>query len=419
MVLISFKIRNFLSIRDEVVIKLEASSNKELMRNVAKNKHRGLLKSIGVYGANATGKSNIIKAFYFVWQLTKSSHSYNIETKIQSTQFKLSDKSRREPSSFEITFTKNDFTYQYGFSCLDSKITDEYLYRWDDTYDKPSKSEIFVRRNTNDYTFRSEAQKQQLIKSQVTENVLYLSRATALNFEKVRDAYEFIVNDLVITFNNPWDPWNDYTKVSMINNSELKNKVVDILQKADFGGITDISIEKKRGKGARFEVNFSKEGVKLNPTPMVDIDTYIAKFLHKISTGEVVEFAEQEESAGTLKMFSFLGPILDILENGKVLIIDELETSLHPSISEFIVRLFHSKLNKRNAQLLFVTHNTNLLTRNVLRRDQIYITGREPNEGTEIFPLSDFKLREGMDFERVYLAGRVGGLPFIDETILD
>lgn len=417
--LISFKVRNFLSIKDEVVIKFKASSSKELARNVARDKHRRLLKSIGVYGANATGKSNIIKAFYFVWQLTKFSHSYNIETKIQSTQFKLSDKNRREPSSFEITFTKNNSTYQYGFSCLDSKILDEYLYRWDDTYDKPRKSTIFARRNLNEYAFGSDARKQQPIASQVTENVLYLSRATALNLEKVRDAYEFIVNDLVITFNDPYDAWNDYTKVSMANNPELKNKVVDTLQKADFGGITDISIEKKMGKGGGFEANFSKEGVKFNPTPVVDIDIYIEKFLHKISTGEVVEFTGQEESAGTRKMFAFLGPILDILENGKVLIIDELETSLHPNISEFIVRLFHSKLNKKNAQMLFVTHNTNLLTRNVLRRDQIYITGKVPNEGTEIFSLSNFKLREGMDFERAYLAGRVGGLPFIDETILD
>jgi AAA15 family ATPase/GTPase len=250
----------------------------------------------------------------------------------------------------------------------------------------------------------------------MSDNVLYLSRATALNLEEVRDAYDFIVNDLIINYSVLW---NNYTKVNIASSPELKSRVVDILQKADFGGIIDIAIEKKKMKTAGFQVNFSPEGTKLNPIPESTTDVYQTKFLHKLASGKIVGFDEGEESHGTIMMFSILGPIFDILDNGKVLILDELETGLHPRISEFIVRLFHSKLNKKNAQLLFTTHDTNLLSGEILRRDQIYIISREPNKGTEMHSLVEFRLRKGVDFERVYLTGRVGGVPFIDETILD
>ena len=415
--LIEFKVSNFYSIKDEVVLGFKASHSKELTKNIIPYKHVGLLKSIGIYGANATGKSNIIKAIYFVWGLTKFSHSYNAETKIPPTQFKLDNKNLTKPSSFEITFTKNNVRYQYGFSCLDSKVLEEYLFKWDDTSNKPRRATVFRRENIKEFKFNVDKKKQQMIASQMSENVLYLSRAAAFNFDKVRDVYDFLVNDLIVNFN---PSWNEYTKINAASNSELKNRIVDILQKADFGGISDIVIKRKEAKMVvGIQANLTSNGVKFNPIPETDKYIYVAKFLHKISPEETVEFNEWEESNGTIKMFSLLGPIFDILDNGKVMVIDELETSLHPSISEFIVRLFHSKLNKKNAQLIFTTHNTNLLNSEVLRRDQIYITSKEPNKGTRLDSLIKFKLREGMDFQRVYLTGRVGGLPFIDETVLD
>jgi AAA15 family ATPase/GTPase len=415
-VLIEFRVSNFYSIKDEVVLDFKASHSKELTENIIPYKHAGLLKSIGIYGANATGKTNIIKAIYFVWSLTKFSHSYNAETKIIPTQFKLDNKNINKPSSFEVIFTKNNVRYQYGFSCLDSKVLEEHLFRWDDASNKPRRATVFRRENVKEFKFNVDKKKQQLIASQMSGNVLYLSRASAFNFEKVRDVYDFLVNDLIINFN---PSWNEYTKINAASNPELKNRIVDILQKADFGGISDIVIEKQKAKMAGIQANLTSDGLKVNPIPETDKDIYVAKFLHEINPEETVEFNEWEESSGTIRMFSLLGPMFDILDNGKVMVIDEMETSLHPSISEFIVRLFHSKLNKKNAQLIFTTHNTNLLNSEVLRRDQIYITSKEPNKGTRLDSLVKFKLRDGMDFQRVYLTGRVGGLPFIDETVLD
>ena len=114
-----------------------------------------------------------------------------------------------------------------------------------------------------------------------------------------------------------------------------------------------------------------------------------------------------------------LGPIFDILEYGKVAFIDEFEVNLHPNITRFLIRLFNSKINTKNAQLIFTTHDTNLLDKELFRRDQIYICTKEPNKNTLVASFLDYDLRETADFERAYLNGRVGGLPFIDETLFD
>ena len=142
--LISFKVKNFLSIENEIFIDFRASGSRQLPKNLQKYKMSYILKSIGIYGANASGKSNIIRAFHFVWELTKFYHSYNLDSKIRPTQFKLSTKRVDEPSKFELTFTKKGYTYEYGFSCLNSKIVDEYLYRWDDSYKKQSEGDEIV-----------------------------------------------------------------------------------------------------------------------------------------------------------------------------------------------------------------------------------------------------------------------------------
>ena len=414
--IIEFKTKNYLSIKDELALSLDAGSSKRLLKNTFPYKRSKLLKSVGIYGANASGKSNIIKSMFFMWQLVKFSHSYNIDTKIPPTQFKLDKKMLTEPSSFEITFVKNNTKYQYGFSCLDSKIIDEYLFYWEETTDKPRKALIFSRKDKKKFKFNIEKSKQEMIASQMNENVLYLSRATALNFERTKDAYDFLVNDLVINYN---PEWMNFTVEKIYNNPQIKEKIIDILQKADFGGIVNIELnkEKKPVKGVEFK--FEKEGPVIRQLAEEEKDFYDVKFIHKNDVGESISFSMDEESQGTAKALSLLGPIFDILENGKVVVIDELEISLHPNITEFIVRLFHSKQNKNNAQIIFTTHNTNLLGADLLRRDQVYICSKEPNKGTELRSLIEYKLRESADFERAYLTGRVGGIPFIDETVLD
>jgi len=407
-------IENFLSIKEKVTISLDSSASKKLPQNLINlSEKETLLKSAVIYGANASGKSNLIRALFFMWSMVKISHTFNIETKIPRTPFRLDPLFLEKPSKFEIVFIHESIKYKYGFSCDEDKVIEEYLFYWP----KGREAQIFKRSNTKEFDFTSDKTQQELIKKQMTDNVLYLSRATQLGYEKTKKAYEFLVEYMVINYNPNWE---EFTIRQIYENHELKNKIIEILQKADFGGIIDIEVIKNKRKESGFRFKLEKDTPTVEPLKAEDREFYDIRFKHKTKEGDFVNFMWAEESHGTQKTLAVLGPIFDILKSGKVAFIDEFEINLHPSITRFLVKLFHSKHNKKNAQLIFTTHDTTLLRDNDLfRRDQIYICSKEPNKGTTVDSFLDYDLRESTDFERAYLTGRVGGIPYIDETILD
>lgn len=407
--IIELSVENFLSIKDKVTLSLDASASKKLSENLIDG---SLLKSAVIYGANASGKSNLLRAILFMWQAVKLSHTLNVENKIPRVPFKLDQLTLTQPSKFEILFIYNSVKYKYSFSCTNDKIIDESLYYWP----HGRAALIFGRTNTNNYKFKSDKRKFEQIREQMNDNVLFLSRATALGNDKTKPAYEFIVNNVVINYH---PVWVDMTLKKIYDEPILKNKILEILQKADFGGILDIKVHKETRKLNRMEFKVEKNMPSLSPVQQVDEDVYNTKFLHKRSDGQDVELTFDEESSGTEKTFGLLGGIFDVLDNGKVMLIDELESSLHPSITQFLVRLFNSKHNKKNAQLIFTTHDTNLLNSSLFRRDQIYVCTKKPNKHTLLSSLLDFDLREDTNLEKAYLNGRVGGIPFIDETFFD
>ena len=406
--IIEISIENYLSIKEKIVLSLDSSASKKLQQNIIEfsDKNR-LLKSAVIYGANASGKSNIIRSIFFLWKMVKNSHKFNIDTKIPRSYYKLDESYSKKPSKFEIIFIHNKIKYKYGFSCDNEKIIKEYLYYWP----HGRESLIFDRTKNNEFKFTEDRSQQELIKKQMTDNVLYLSRSTQLGYEKTKNAYEFIANNIVINYS---PSWGEKTIDLIYKNPKLKQKVIEILQKADFGGIEDLKIEKKKGRMST--ITFDNKGVSRNEE---ETEIYEIKFEHKNKDGKIVYFNINEESAGTQKTLSMLGPFFEILETGRTAFIDELESSLHPAITQFLVKLFNSKKNKNNAQLIFTTHDTTLLDNELFRRDQIYICSKEPNKQTKLTSFLDFNLREDSDFERAYLNGRVGGVPFIDETIFD
>lgn len=406
-------IENFLSIRDKITLSLDSSTSKRLPQNLIQisNKEK-LLKSAVIYGANASGKSNIIKAVFFIWGMVKNSHSFNIDTKIPRIPFKLDKIYLGKPSRFEIIFISHNIKYNYGFSCDNDKIIDEYLFYWP----KGRKSKIFERTETKNFDFTIDKKHQKLLASQMNDNTLYLSRATQLGYEKTKKVYEFMVNDIVINY-NPF--WRDFTIKNIYKNTKLKEKIIEILQKADFGGIENIEVVKDKGKVGGIELKFEKTSPTINILKEKEEDIYNVRFVHKNKEGKLIYFNMSEESGGTNKTLSLLGPIFDILNSGKTVFIDELELHLHPNITKFLVKLFNSRSNKNNAQLIFTTHDTTLLDNELFRKDQLYVCSKEPNKHTKLNSFLDFDLRETADFERAYLNGRVGGLPFIDETLVD
>lgn len=415
--IIDISIENFLSIREKIVLSLEASSSSKLLsKNLIRIPNDDLLKSVAIYGSNASGKTNVIKAMLFMWSMVVNSHNHNVGDRIKRMPFKLDDISDERPSKFEMNFIVSGIKYNYGFSLDDEKIINEYLYYTP----KGRKALIFERRNTNEFEFTIDKKKQEQIKEQTLDNTLYLSRAAQLKYERAMEVFRFFKEDIIINYS---PGWINYTIKKIHENPEIKNKILEILKAADFGGIADIKVEKERKKVSHITFEGLGPGKELiHKKEEKEDDFYDIKIYHnkKMRNGRktIIDFNINEESDGTRKTLDMLGPILDILEKGKVLIIDEFESSLHPEIVKLLIKLFNTDKNK-NAQLVFTTHNTNLLNNELFRRDQIYFTSRKPNGNTRLSSMLDFKLRQESDFERAYLNGRFGALPFIDETVFD
>jgi uncharacterized protein len=421
--LIEFKVSNFLSIKDEIVLSLDSTSGKFLLDNTFNELDYSLLKSCVVYGANASGKSNLIKSIFFARQLVKDSINFKIDTKIDRIPFLLSKQNKLKPSKFEFTFIKNNIRYIYGFSCVEDGFVDEYL-RY-----KPSgenwkyyfKRDETVDDKNNRFKFNVDSKEQKKWGLETIKNRLYLPVAVNdRNYEPLKDIYNFIVDDLIIVISFFNNSWGDYTRNRLLTDSKFKKWVLEILNKADFGGILDLRVKKKKIPLAGLEFKVSSGIMQHRILENKEKEFYDLSFIHKDEHGEEVIFKENLESAGTNKTLNILGPIYNILETGKTLFIDEFELNLHPNITEFIIKLFHSRHNKRNGQLIVTTHDTTLLkNKKLFRRDQVYICSKAPNKMTQLHSLADFDLRESLSFENAYLNGRVGGLPFIDETFFE
>lgn len=410
--LLEFSVENYLSFKERVTLSMESSSGTKLPQNIIRTpKNKRLLKSIAIYGANSSGKSNLIRAISFMHGMVTSSHNFNIDTKIEVKPFKLDDECYKNPSRFEIKFLYENVTYRYGFSCNSHKIVDEYLF-----YATGKKEyKIFERTDTENFSFGVDEEQQELIKSQVIENTLYLSRATQLKYQKTRNPYLFI-SDIAVNI-NPF--WGNYTVRKLHEDPEFKNKILEIIKKADFGGIENIDVKKDRKPTQTVNFNFNQKNESSIQVENSIDDFFEVKFIHENENGEKVYFDPTEESLGTNKTLAILGPLFDIMENGKIAVIDELDSSLHAEITRLLIRLFHSNKNKKNGQLIFTTHDTSLLDNELFRTDQIYFCSKEPNKNTKLSSLLDYDVRQVTDFERAYLSGRVGGIPFIDETLFN
>ncbi len=406
--IIDFSIENYLSIREKIVFSLKATGSNKLFKNIIDvDDKTKLVKSVAIYGANASGKSNLIKGLLFMWKMVVSSHNFNVNEKIPQTPFKLDNISKEKPSKFEINFIQKGIRYRYGFSCNKEEFIEEYLYYWP----KGKESLIFKRDKKNKFTFNTNEKQQKTIEKQMISNTLYLSRATQLGFEKTKPVYEFFKENLIININPI--AWHEYTVNSIYKNPKLRDKIIEIMKRADFGGINDITVEK--GKGKIKEIQFDARGVSQRD---LENDILDIKFVHDIKNKHI-PLNLAEESLGTQKTFAILGPLFDILENGKIAVIDEIGSSLHPRIIQFLIRLFSSRHNKKNAQLIFTTHNPTLLNNELFRKDQFYFVEKEPNESTKITSLKDYDIRQDADFEKAYIEGRFGANPFVDETYVE
>ncbi len=413
--LIDFKVKNYRSIKDEQSLSMVSSKQKEHLEThtfeTSDPSHMRLLKTSAIYGANAAGKSNIIKALQAMQEMVVYSASkYQRGDKLPVKPFLFDALSKDEPTEFEVFFVSEDVRYQYGFSATQDKIVEEWLFA-----SPKSRAQSWFARALDTKSDEASYEwqfgdkftgKKQLWQESTRDNALFLSTAVHLNSDQLKPVFDWFDKTLRITGVGGWDP--RFT-MQLCQEENYKNDILQFLRTADMD-IEDIEIEDDTYDARKDPIGQLTRTMKKISTSNSLINV---KMWHKDSTGNKVALDLKDESDGTQKLFAFIGPWLDSLEKGHVLVIDELHDNFHPLMVKFLVDLFHSNVtNKSNAQLIFTTHETSILSQDVFRRDQIWFCEKE-NKATKLYSLVEFKPRKGVtDLEKGYLSGRYGALPF-------
>ncbi len=403
--LLQFSIKNFRTFKDKATLSLIASNYDKDTReheNIVINENFGLrlLKSAVIYGANASGKSKLLDAFafmrYFVINSSKESQKGEV---IKIEPFKLDQSSKNEPTEFEVIFIHNKVLFRYGFEVTKERIISEWLF-----YKSKTKEVELFYRDGNDFKIhnRNFTKGETVVKEGlVRDNALLISVAAQFNEKSAIEVLEWFEKNRVIS--GLYDAEYRDNTVNKLSNKSNKNRVLKFLKAADIG-IEDLEIL-TINSGQFKESPFS--------TVLIIKNTYEDK--NKIGTTPF--FLSLDESEGTRKYFYILGPVIDALEDGGILIVDELDSKLHPNLVCKIVSLFNSKeFNKKNAQLIFNTHDTNLLSSGLFRRDQIWFSNKNKYGEAKLYSLADFKsdeVRKTEPFEENYIMGKYGAVPFL------
>lgn len=420
--LIEFSVTNFRSILERQTLNMAASSYfKELesLNTFVPDQDDGvprLLRSTVLYGPNASGKSTLIQALQFVkGQVLNSQKESQAGDPIDVVPFKLTTASRAAGSEFEVTFIEQGVRYDYGFCCDRERFTEEWLIAYPLGRAQKWFHRVFDAETGKDaYKFSTSftgGRQRQMWAAQTRSNALFFSTAVQLNNEQLKPAFDWFKSRLRV-FDSA-QGFHGADTVQRCDKDEDRQRVVAFMNSAD------LSIADIRLKETVFSVEILPKDM---PTALKDEflkdmggKKFVEpRFFHRdADTQESVEFAEAEESDGTRALFAFAGPWLDVIENERVLVVDELDTSLHPLLVHHLVKRLHHEGTK--AQLIFTTHDTTLLSQKLLRRDQVWFMEKDAKSATRLYPLSDFSPRDNEAVERGYLNGRYGGIPFLKD----
>lgn len=411
--IVEFRVKNFRSFRDEAVLNLVASrdrtNEKSNVRETGNKSVPRVLRTAGIYGANAGGKSNLVRALQLLRGIVKDSASLRADQAINVQPFRLDSMTEEAPIEYEITFLLDKVRYQFGFALRPERILSEWLIVYKTTQPATWYERRF-NKNTEryDYKFSAHLLGAKSVWSDATrDNALFLSMAVQLNSEQLLPIFRFLTQRLVV-FENGSGPAADYTISHIAQNNA--NSVREFLSAADIS-ITDIKLRKQQAFVGGVKIDIATGQLEAASPEAREIT--VATFEHRARKGSAV-FEFQDESEGTQKLFALAGPIFEILKRGQILIVDELDRSLHALLVRQLISMFQNPdLNQNGAQLVFTTHDTSLLDGELLRRDQIWFAEKDEDQASRLYPLSDFSPRKGEALERGYLSGRYGGVPIL------
>lgn len=426
--LIEFKFTNYRSFRDEAVLSMEATGLGTLKKSIIEYGSYKLLPSVAIYGKNGGGKSNVIRAFWLAVQFIKNAQRTQHENAlIPVSPFLLDDYSQSRETAFEFTYVVNKIKYIYGFSATKNRIVREYLFH----APKGQKAVVFNREGKK-YTFTEDKAKRKLISEAVADNQLFFSIACTMNDTACVNAMRWFREYVLFS--------RDYSDIprQLLEYSNDKNMLRAI---SDYAKAADVGIEEMQ-----FDINSEEfsEGMTISDSLPMGIRTALIDFMHvlsetsnnsevKLRMGEVTATAFHrgktssgkselfslelsDESDGTRKLMSIAPAIESVLNNGGILLVDELDKELHPILVAYIVSKFQNKQSNPNgAQMVFTTHDTDLMNEEIMRKDQLYFVDKDNNSGvSELYSISEFATRTSENIRKGYLAGKYGATPDLE-----
>jgi len=402
--LLEFKVENFKSFKEETSFTMEATVDKRHPQNLISEGKFNFLKTSMIYGANASGKTNLIDAMGLLRIFVLKSHSHVPELLLLQYPFIFDGISRSKPTRFQIKFLKNKTIYDYSFSYDANGITKESL-----TYSPNGRLSTIFKRNGQEFIFTKNKGEQKLISERVKKTSLYLSVSYQFNCNITKDAFEWFLNDFLVLVNNNVDTSLNALIHRMDSNTLFDARVKKAFKIADFG-IVAIKDKSKAQK----DVGGTIQGPFV---PMFSFqDIWVDhNIIDKSGNSITIELPINQESSGTIRFISTIGPIIDALSKGSTLAVDELDVNFHPDLCKWIMSLFYSpEENPHGAQLIFNTHDVGLLNLDEIRRDQVWFVEKQWETGeSHLVPLSEYKERNDRDIRNSYINGRYYAKPFI------
>lgn len=431
--LVQFSVGNYRSFKEVVHFSMVAAKIKSKDSSLDANSvfeagnNMSLLKSAAVYGANASGKSNLITAMRFMkWFVRNSSKETRFDEPIDFEPFRLSTEMAEHPSFFEVIFLLDGIRYRYGFEVNLEKVVSEWLHF------VPTTREVSLfERDSEGIHVKKRFHEGRGIEEKTRKNALFLSVVAQFNGRIAQTLLRWFTQISVISGLDDLG-YRHYT-LKKFYEGDYRHEILKLIQDLDVG-IDDIYVEKGSrpplsDKAPEELKSFFQEMESLAARTVGDNqrEQYLISMIHQKFDGENIPVAVEQfdlrehESQGTQKLFALTGPLVDTLKKGRILVIDELDARLHPLITCQIISLFNSQqTNPHNAQLVFTTHDTNLLNNKLLRRDQIWFTEKDRYGATHLYSLVEYKVeykgvRNDASYEKDYIQGRYGAIPFIGD----
>ena len=429
--LIEFSVGNYRSFKEKATFSMVAThvTAKDKQVDVNNTFDAGnnlrLLKTAAMYGANASGKSNFAKALSFMREFTlNSSRDSQAADAISVEPFQLSVGTKEQPSFFEIVFLLQGKRFRYGFEATEQLVITEWLYRA-----STSREAKLFDRQLDEIGIGSSFREGRGIQQRTRSNALFLSVVAQFNGEIARQIMEWF-HTLNVQLGS--EDTVDYTDtLYLLGEEDYKNEIIQLIKQLDLG-IYDILVERSNPNStitaalSHMVHNRATEPDDPLNESRKQLLRYMerpeAQTLHRVfdERGQLVDTYtfdfDQHESEGTKKLFGLAGSLVPALERGLVVVVDELDARLHPLITRAIIALFNNPdTNPHNAQLIFTTHDTNLLQNTMFRRDQVWFVEKDRFGASHLYSLVEFKVRNDASFEKDYIQGRYGAIPFIGD----